>query len=201
VADDNRLICIGMECPAGQIYQLETPTDRLVGECSSVKLVEPSGLPIPPILTHHGLLIQDPSGTDVNRIRLPNLAQPAMVPPPTRIDMRCTTSPTTSQNLLQSAQRGTSTSSSSGQINLASRLEIIRDGYQRRGFSNGVVRLLLEGLRSSSHSAYQSSWAAWSNWCIRFNLKIMSSSLINVLEFLAFLASDGKAYSTINVAR
>jgi integrase len=29
----------------------------------------------------------------------------------------------------------------------------------------------------------------------------MSSSLINVLEFLAFLASNGKAYSTINVAR
>ncbi|KZR95851.1 Uncharacterized protein APZ42_010145, partial [Daphnia magna] len=153
-----------------------------------------------PILAHHGLLVQDPSGTNVDRIRLPNLAEPAMVPPPTRIDLRCATSPTT---ITESPpiSSGTSTPSSSSQINLASRLEIIRDGYQRQGFSNEVVRLLLGGFRSSSQSAYQSSWVAWSNWCIRFNINPMSSSLINVLEFLAFLASNGKAYSTINVAR
>jgi hypothetical protein len=48
VADENRFICIGMECPAGQVYQLETPTEGLAGECSSVELVEPSGQRIPP---------------------------------------------------------------------------------------------------------------------------------------------------------
>jgi hypothetical protein len=96
----------------------------------------------------------------------------------------------------------TSSSTSSGQINLASRLEIIRVGYQRQGFSNEVVRILLGGLRSSSQSAYQSSWVTWSNWwCIRFNFDPMSSSLNNILEFFTFLATNGKTYSTINVAR
>lgn len=79
MANENRLICFDMECPAGQVYQLETPNERLANECSSVELIEPSGLRIPPILAHHGLPIQDPSGADVDRIRLPNPGLDAVV--------------------------------------------------------------------------------------------------------------------------
>jgi hypothetical protein len=58
VADENRLIRIGMEYPAGEVYQLETPTECLAGECSGVKLVEPSGLRIPPHNSRSLLLLE-----------------------------------------------------------------------------------------------------------------------------------------------
>ncbi len=58
------------------------PPDRLVGECSNVELVKPSVLHIPPpILSHRGLILQNPAGTDVDRICLLNLAEPTLVPP------------------------------------------------------------------------------------------------------------------------
>lgn len=107
MADDNRLICIGMECPAGQVYQLDSPTERLTGECSSVELVEPSGLRIPPILAHHGLFIQDPSGNRVTSIVFVCPIWPSQPWYPLLLELTCDVPLVLpqSQNLLQSAHR------------------------------------------------------------------------------------------------
>ncbi|KAK4045329.1 hypothetical protein OUZ56_032866 [Daphnia magna] len=117
-----------MECPVGQVHQLETPTERLA----------------------------DPQGTGINIPCVPNLAEPTVVPSPTRNDMRRATGSAAITGSPQFSPE-TSVPSSSVQINLVSRLEVVRDSYQRQGFSNQVVQLLLGGLRSSSQASYQSS--------------------------------------------
>jgi hypothetical protein len=68
----------------------------------------------------------------------------------------------------------------------ASRLEIIRKYFHLQGFLK---------------SPYGSAWRNWVDWCLRRSENPLSPPLSSVLEFLASLNTEGKAYSTINVHR
>lgn len=82
-----------------------------------------------------------------------------------------------------------------------SRLEIIRRHFQREGFSEPLVNLLLAGNRTTTLSTYESAWRNWADWCFRRGENPLSISLALVLEFLSGLYGEGKSYSTINVHR
>lgn len=84
---------------------------------------------------------------------------------------------------------------------MVSRVEIIRAGFRRQGFSSQVVDLLVAGKRNTTHAAYQSAWSLWYSWCLRWGANPVSSSLAVILDFLGECFQDGKAYSTINVYR
>jgi hypothetical protein len=64
-----------------------------------------------------------------------------------------------------------------------------------------LVNILLAGNRPATHAAYGSAWRNWVDWCLRRSENPLSPPLSSVLEFLASLHTEGKAYSTINVHR
>ena len=82
-----------------------------------------------------------------------------------------------------------------------SRMEIIRQGFRRQGFSSSLVELLVAGNRTSTLSTYESAWRNWAAWCLQRGENPISASLNLVLEFLEELYKAGKSYSTINVHR
>ena len=85
-------------------------------------------------------------------------------------------------------------------IKLAGRLE----GFSMirlQGFSKPLVNILLASNRPATHAAYGSAWGNWANWCLRRSENPLSLPLNSVLQFLASLHTEGKAYSTINVHR
>jgi hypothetical protein len=84
---------------------------------------------------------------------------------------------------------------------VTSRLEIIRERYEAQGLSKGVVGLLLGANRDTTAAAYQSAWNGWRSWCLRQSEDPLSPGLNKVLDFLAGLCNEGKAYRSINVYR
>ncbi|KAK4015095.1 hypothetical protein OUZ56_030085 [Daphnia magna] len=48
----------------------------------------------------------------------------------------------------------------------ASRLEIIRRNFRRKGFSDPLVNLLVAENRTPTHSTYESAWRNWADWCL-----------------------------------
>jgi hypothetical protein len=73
--------------------------------------------------------------------------------------------------------------------------------FHLQGFSKPLVNILLAGNRPATHAAYGSAWRNWVDWCLRRSENPLSPPLSSVLEFLASLHTEGKAYSTINVHR
>jgi hypothetical protein len=92
-------------------------------------------------------------------------------------------------------------STSCDRIPPTGRLEIIRKSFRLQGFSKPLVNILLAGNRPATHAAYGSAWGNWADWCLRRSENPLSPPLNSVLEFLASLHTEGKAYSTINVHR
>ena len=90
---------------------------------------------------------------------------------------------------------------SSIRVASASRVEIIRSNFEAIGVSNQVVSFLLGGTRDSTCASYQSAWNGWRDWNIRRGSDPLSPNVTDVLEFLSFLATNGKAYRTVNVYR
>ena len=82
----------------------------------------------------------------------------------------------------------------------ASRLEVVRDRYAKRGFSAEVVELLLGAVRDNTHSAYDSGWKIWSDWCLGRSHDSLCNAVLVVASFLAE-QSRSKAYSTENIYR
>ncbi|KZS18325.1 Uncharacterized protein APZ42_015524 [Daphnia magna] len=80
----------------------------------------------------------------------------------------------------------------------ASRLEIIQKSFHLQGFSKPLVNILAP---SATHAAYGSAWRSWADWCLRRSENPLSPPLGFVLEVLASLHTEEKAYSTINVYR
>ena len=64
-----------------------------------------------------------------------------------------------------------------------------------------IIELFLEGNRAGNSRAYQSAWKLWIDWRRSGSFDPMSPSLAQVLEYVSFLVSSGKAYKTINVHR
>jgi hypothetical protein len=94
-----------------------------------------------------------------------------------------------------------SSPSSGARFPPVSRLDIVRERFKARGFSERVVELLMGGNRKTTSACYQSAWNSWLSWCAGRDQDPLSASLIVVLEFLTELHESGKAYRSINVFR
>ena len=82
-----------------------------------------------------------------------------------------------------------------------SHLDIVRERFKARGFSEKVVELLVGGNRETTSACYQSAWNSWLSSCARRDQDPLSASLVVVLEFLTELHESGKAYRSINLFR
>ncbi|KAM4772440.1 integrase/recombinase xerD homolog [Rhinophrynus dorsalis] len=61
--------------------------------------------------------------------------------------------------------------------------------------------LLAESWAPGTRTMYESAWTTWSRWCVERNLDPVSTSPVNVVNFLSHLFDSGKAYRTINSYR
>ncbi|KAM4807615.1 LOW QUALITY PROTEIN: uncharacterized protein WCC33_005133 [Rhinophrynus dorsalis] len=78
---------------------------------------------------------------------------------------------------------------------------LLTDPYGDQGFSESAQTLLAESWAPGTRTMYRSAWSAWSRWCVERDLDPVSTSPINVVNFLSVLFDSGKAYRTINSYR
>ena len=71
----------------------------------------------------------------------------------------------------------------------------------KEGFSQKVSDILLSSWRKKTASQYESAWKAWSGWCSEREINPFSTTLENILEFLADLFYKGFKFRTLGVYR
>ena len=71
----------------------------------------------------------------------------------------------------------------------------------KQGFSQNVSDILLSSWRKKTASQYESAWKAWSGWCSEQEINSFSTTLENILEFLADLFYKGFKFRTLGVYR
>ena len=71
----------------------------------------------------------------------------------------------------------------------------------KEGFSQKVSDILLSSWRKKTASQYESAWKAWSGWCSEWEINPFSTTLENILEFLADLFYKGFKFRTLGVYR
>ena len=76
-----------------------------------------------------------------------------------------------------------------------------RETLTKKGFSQKVSDILLSSWRKKTASQYESAWKAWNNWCSEWKINPFSTTLENILEFLADLFHKGFKFCTLGVYR
>ena len=71
----------------------------------------------------------------------------------------------------------------------------------KEGFSQKVSDILLSSWRKKTASQYESAWKAWSGCCSEREINPFSTTLENILEFLADLFYKGFKFRTLGVYR
>ena len=143
------------------------------------------------------MFVENPQGSSDCSFDLPAVVEPALFRVTVESSMRCAAD--SASVAIAFGQRGKKTAVQRSQLP-ASRLEVVRDRYAKRGFSAEVVELLLGAVRDNTHSAYDSGWKIWSDWCLGRSNDPLCNAVPVVASFLAE-QSKSKAYSTVNIYR
>ena len=77
------------------------------------------------------------------------------------------------------------------------RLECIRSTFQSRGLSEDAITILCASWRTNTEAFYSSAWNKWSRWCEQIHINPLSTSVVNIIEFLNQEFLNGKQYHTI----
>ena len=81
-------------------------------------------------------------------------------------------------------------------------MESFRQRLQGQGFPQEVSDILLSSWRKSTARQYESFWRLWSGWCDSWQINCFSTSIENILTYLAHLFHEkGLQYCIINVYR
>ena len=76
-----------------------------------------------------------------------------------------------------------------------------RETLTKRGFSQKVSAILLSSWREKTASQYESAWKAWNSWRSEWKINPFSTTLENILEFLADLFHRGFKFRILGVYR
>ena len=108
----------------------------------------------------------------------------------------------TSQQLGSIAESGPeATSTLNRREAIPDRLAYLRRKYEMQGISKRVTELLIESWRTNTNTSYNSAWCKWHSWCTRRGCDPTSTSINNVLQFLADQFDSGLQYRSINSLR
>ena len=108
----------------------------------------------------------------------------------------------TSQQLGSIAESGPeATSTLNRREAIPDRLAYLRHKYEMQGISKRVTELLIESWRTNTNTSYNSAWRKWHSWCTRRGCDPTSTSINNVLQFLADQFDSGLQYRSINSLR
>ena len=76
-------------------------------------------------------------------------------------------------------------------------LECIRSTFQGRGLSEDAVVILCASWRTNTETSYSSTWNKWSRWCEQHHIDPLSTSVVNIIEFLTQEFLSGEQYCII----
>ena len=82
-----------------------------------------------------------------------------------------------------------------------SRLDIVRQSYQKMGFSAEVSKFMSNVHRDNTIKAYDSTWRRWTSWCNINRIDKISPTLNDIANFLLYLYNKGLEASSIAQCR
>ena len=80
-------------------------------------------------------------------------------------------------------------------------ISYLKQRYETEGLPPHVANLLVSAARTSTHKTYDSGWKRWCSWCYSRQINPFSTTLNNILIFLADTYESGLQYRSINVLR
>ena len=83
----------------------------------------------------------------------------------------------------------------------AGRLAYLRQSYASRGISPQGSDLMLASWRDKTNSSYGSSFSKWASWCQQRGRDPLTGPIEDVVNFLAYLFSEGYKYQSLNAYR
>lgn len=128
-----------------------------------------------------------------------NLANTALVPPPSSDDMRGQLSPSEYPRPTDDAQQ--SQQVPPAEENAAGSIPCIRESFKNRGISDDTQAVLLSSWRESTKKQYRTYIGKWVSFCCKREINVFEADVNNVLSFLTELYKSGLGNSCINTAR
>lgn len=188
-----------VECSASTVCELASSTGGDGSERIQLELEKLECLSVPTICPHPEVLIQNTDGQSGGHVGDSVVEDPALVPNSNGDGLRASPIVTCDVMVVDGPARSPTSANAQQQPDI-SRLEVVRNGFQMRGFSENVSGLLLEGERPSTVRAYQSAWRSWHRWCGERQINSLSPDLKDVLAYLTG-HERGLSYRSINLHR
>ena len=70
-----------------------------------------------------------------------------------------------------------------------------------RGISQRAADLIINSWRGNTNSAYNTAWQKWYSWCSQRGANPVSTSVVNIMQFLTDQFDTGLQYRTVNTIR
>ena len=80
-------------------------------------------------------------------------------------------------------------------------LQIVRQSYEKQGFSQKATSIILQSWRKGTTKRYSSHIKRWTTYCHQKQIDLVSATVPQALDFLVELYETGVGYSGINTAR
>ncbi|KAM4690570.1 uncharacterized protein WCC33_017974 [Rhinophrynus dorsalis] len=200
VADWNsRSFCLPSESEAAEIFQLASGSVSSGHGCVSSVMDSRDELRVSPVLNDSSNAVDDssPGGGGGGGDTL--LANAGLVPSTSGVVGRVSSpSPVVSSSVVRPLRRSARVAGL--RRDFLPGMVSFRGAAGFGGFSSSAATLLAESWAPGTRAMYESAWAVWCR-CVERDLDPVSSSPVNVVNFLSFLFDSGKAYRTINSYR
>ena len=108
------------------------------------------------------------------------------------------TNTTPYRRLLTPEPRPETTSPPAGRELVPDHLAYLRQHFEMQGLSPRAVELLIESWRGNTNDAYNTAWRKWLRWCTEQDINPISTSVMNIMQFLVDQFDTGLQHRTIN---
>ena len=194
-------VCVFQEHATEGVLQLEAGSNDNSSRHSNAVVEAPSSLPLPTICSGGESSSENQGGEGALRTASGSrLASTAVALPTAQHVDKPSPDPTEQAGPSQQPPEQ-DTPNGGVQPHDTSRLACIRNGLESLGFSEDSSLLICSSWRKSTSKSYETAWKRWSSWYHQREVNPVSTSLINIVQFLTEIFQEGKEYSTVNSYR
>ena len=194
----HRPVCVQNELPITGLLQLETQSRSQVGGCIFNFIGQEAPFLFPPFCLI-GRALSQISREVVDSAYLVAPAWPTQIWYP-QLPAMLTGSPIllpTENYLLLSPDQRPHPLQLEGSLCLA----YLRQHFEMQGLSPRAAELLIKSWIGNTNDAYNSAWRKWLCWCTERNINPISTTVLNITQFLVDQFDTGLQYRTINTLR
>ena len=194
----NRSFCITTVTSTSPVYEQTIRTSQRGKECLTTKLEPHVPICIPPPLQFNRANPEESNETWNRYVtHCPIMGSTTMVPPaPGNGYKKPDPIATTAQPLDKS--RGYNTPTSKKQDPENNGMAHLREQLQSTGISKSASNLILNARTAGTRNNYNTNWEKFSCWCGEQQVDPFKCPLRYIINFLAYLYDNNKAYRTIN---